>query len=531
MRKYFNPTAESFRNDLNKPIYVDKSLLISVMNKCIQEGRANIAVTRPYGFGKTSLAKMLCAYYTSGDDSKSLFDGLRISKDKSYLSYLNKFNVLYLNPMDFVGQIDNKGNPIEAMISSAIDEIKSVYKDIEVRWKDNLYEYIKCVYNKTGLRFAIIIDEYDFLIRKYPENKRYQEEYLYFLNSIFKASDSSSYIALAYLTGILPMMKSETQAKLNHFRNVSMLSEDEFFEFIGFNDEEVKDLCDGYGVSYEKIKLWYGGYVFGDKHESYCPNDVIHSVLFRRLEDFGANSSSRETIEPFIRSNKFKIRDEISFLIAGESVVIKPSDFNNTLEGIKSRDAFLTYLTHLGYLTYKGGNILGGKKLGYVKIPNYGIRQKFSKMIAKDDDYSSINSIIEKSSKLLEKTMEGDENYVAKEIQETHLKYSSAIKFNDENSLSCVLTLAYFSLQGTYRFYREWPSGKGFANMVFIPVDSSKPAFLFELKYDKNVKTAFNQILEKNYPLGLDKYKGNIIVVGINYDKKTKKHYCIIKKV
>lgn len=519
MRSYFNPNGSVFKQDLSRPIYVDKSLLISLTNKSIESGFSNLLVTRPRRFGKTYLAEMLCAYYTSGDDTKSLFDNLKISKDKTFLEYLNKFNVLYLNPMDF-GYIAYKNNinPINALITSVIDGIKSVYKEIEVKWKDSLLDYIKGVYSKNGKKFVIIIDEYDYIFREYSNNKAYQEEYLYFLNSLFKSSDSSKYIALAYLTGILPIMKSNTQSKLNNFRNISMLNNDEFSEFIGFNDEEVRAICEKYNVDYEKMKLWYDGYEFGDKHNVYCPNSVVQAAMLHRFDDYWTNTSSSETIKPFIRSNKFQIRDEISSLIAGESILINPSDFNNTIDGIKSKDDLFTYFTHLGYLAYTSGEIVDGKNLGYVRIPNYEIRQEFSKMIYGDSDFSVVNSIIDKSSKLLEKTIEGNEKYV------------SSIKFNDENSLSCVLILAYFALQGTYNFYRELPTGKGFADLVFVPVDSSKPAFVFELKYNKDAYTAINQIYEKNYPLSLDKYKGNIILVGINYEKKSKKYSCLIKK-
>ena len=125
-----------------------------------------------------------------------------------------------------------------------------------------------------------------------------------------------------------------------------------------------------------------------------------------------------------------------------------------------------------------------------------------------------------------------NEPRVAEIIDEAHDTWTSIIKYNDENSLSCILTMAYYAAQEYYDIYRELKMGKGFADMVFIPrKNKNKPAMVIELKYDKDVDAAIKQIKEKCYTGYLADYKDKILLVGINYDKETKKHECKIEEV
>ena len=74
------------------------------------------------------------------------------------------------------------------------------------------------------------------------------------------------------------------------------------------------------------------------------------------------------------------------------------------------------------------------------------------------------------------------------------------------------------------------PSGKGYADMVFIPKDD-KPAMIVELKWNQEVETAISQIKAKKYYFGLEKYLDNLLIVGISYDQKTKRHICKIEDI
>ena len=123
-------------------------------------------------------------------------------------------------------------------------------------------------------------------------------------------------------------------------------------------------------------------------------------------------------------------------------------------------------------------------------------------------------------------------DYVSESIDEIHMENTSILNYNDENSLACVINLAYYSAKDYYDIYREMKGGYGFADMVFIPKKKvDMPALVIELKYDKDAETALDQIKSKKYTESLKSYKGEILLVGINYNRQTKKHECIIEKI
>lgn len=106
------------------------------------------------------------------------------------------------------------------------------------------------------------------------------------------------------------------------------------------------------------------------------------------------------------------------------------------------------------------------------------------------------------------------------------------MKYNDENALSCVITLAYYNAVNDYTLIREMPAGKGYADIVFLPrKNSAKPAMIVELKYDQSAQGAIQQMKAKRYVKALAGYQGNLLLVGINYDKESKEHSCVIEEL
>lgn len=133
---------------------------------------------------------------------------------------------------------------------------------------------------------------------------------------------------------------------------------------------------------------------------------------------------------------------------------------------------------------------------------------------------------------LLEALWNMDEDAVAEGIDRAH-KEVSILQYNDENALSCTINLTFYFAREYYTIIRELPSGKGFADICFIPrkLYADKPAAVIELKWDKNVAGAIAQIKEKQYVDALMDYRGNLLLAGIDYNKKTKKHICVIEKM
>ena len=123
---------------------------------------------------------------------------------------------------------------------------------------------------------------------------------------------------------------------------------------------------------------------------------------------------------------------------------------------------------------------------------------------------------------------------MADQIEKIHSEYASVIQYNDENSLSSVLAIAYLSaMQYYFKPIRELPTGRGFADFVFLPKPEYRnyyPALVVELKWNKSAKSALQQIKDRKYPASIERYTGDILLVGINYDKKTKEHECVIEQ-
>ena len=138
---------------------------------------------------------------------------------------------------------------------------------------------------------------------------------------------------------------------------------------------------------------------------------------------------------------------------------------------------------------------------------------------------------IKASDRLLNATLTGDSETVAKMIEKAHSENASILKYNDENALACVISIAYYAARKKYIMHRELPTGKGFADIVFIPrknVDS--PAIVVELKHNQSADTAISQIKTKQYTEKIAEYTGEIVLVGISYDEQ-KGHSCVIETV
>ena len=166
-------------------------------------------------------------------------------------------------------------------------------------------------------------------------------------------------------------------------------------------------------------------------------------------------------------------------------------------------------------------------------IPNEEIRQEFLAATRKKQ-WNELLEFENQSEELLDATLDQDTDTVAEMMEKIHMEYASAIQYHNENSLSSVLSIAYLSAMKYYfKPVRELPAGRGFADFIFVPKVEYRqdyPALVVELKWNQSASTALQQIREKKYPDVLTAYTGKILLVGINYDKKSKKHECVIEK-
>ena len=405
---------------------------------------------------------------------------------------------------------------LELMSEEIINELES-YFHISCR-HPILPLMLSKIYENTNEQFIFIIDEWDCIFREYKINKEAQNRYLDFLRNLLK---DQPYVELVYMTGILPIKKYGTHSALNMFEEISMVDPELLPEFMGFTKDEVKALCIQYDVNYETMKEWYDGYHITNDISIFSPRSVVSSIIRKQFGNYWTSTETYEALRVYIDMNFDGLKDDVIALLAGEHISVTTSSFQNDMTTFETKDDVLTLLIHLGYLGYNASDHT-------CYIPNKEVTDSFINSI-RSSDWQETTKALLNSRALLEATWRKDEEAVARYIEEAHLDTSIHI-YNNENALSYTLAIAYIYARNHYTMVREMPTGKGVADIVLIPY-RDKPAMLIELKWDREAKTAIDQIKEKQYPKGLEKYQDGLLLVGISYDKQTKKHTCVIEEM
>ena len=519
---YLNPSNENFKEYISAPIYVDKTLMIDVVNKFMDESNKYLCVSRPRRFGKTITGDMLAAYYSKGCDSKAVFDSFQIAEKDSYQTKLNKYNVIKIDMNSEYQNADDKEMLLKNLTSKIKREIRMEFPELEIEDNYSLAESILEVYARTKQTFVIIFDEYDVFVREQVSEKLYNE-YLGFLNGLFKSGTLRPAIALAYLTGILPIVRDKVQSKLNNFREYTIIDAGKLSEFIGFTEDEVIDICNRKAIDFNECKAWYDGYKLNNV-EVYNPESVICCIENGEFSGYWSKTSSYEAIADRIRQNFKGTKEDVIQMLSGESVGVNVTRFLNTMNSFVTKDDIFTYLVHLGYLAYN-------KEDKTCYIPNREVRQEWFNAIEGNADYEVTDEIIKASKALLASTISGDEDAVAKALDISHIHVTSNRSYNNEDALQSAIYLAYIYALNEYTVVKEMTTGKGFADVVYIPVKINAPAMIIELKRNDSTDSAINQIKEKEYFDSLSHYNGDLLFVGINYDEKTKTHSCKIEKM
>ena len=293
-------------------------------------------------------------------------------------------------------------------------------------------------------------------------------------------------IEAAYMTGILPIKKYGTQSAMTDFREYTMTAPKKLAEFVGFTEQEVRQLCTDYHMDFSEFRKWYDGYSFNRVKSVYNPNSVIEAIRNEEIDNYWTQSETYESLRLYIEMNEDGLKEAIIQMLGGAKIKIDTATFQNDMTTIRCRDDVLTLLVHLGYLAYDIKN-------RSVSIPNEEVRQEFVRAVTTGK----------------------------------HTEIANLIRGSDHS----VIRVAYISCIDEYLRIDELPSGHGYADVVFFPKKASAlPLLLVELKWNKTEKSAIRQIKEKDYPQILKDYGGDILLVGINYDAKSKKHTCEIEK-
>ncbi|MBR6223072.1 MAG: AAA family ATPase [Lachnospiraceae bacterium] len=548
MATYLNPGSAKFEETLNSDIYVDKTGMIAYLNRVVRTEQKYVCVSRPRRFGKSIAANMLASYYGKGD-SRSLFESRKIAEQDNWDRYLNKYDVIKVVMTRFIKSDVSVKDSLAKMEKSIIRDIVKAYPVADYMDKTDFLQVMDDVYADTEQQFVIIIDEWDAVFRERKDDTEGQRLYLDFLRDWLKDKE---YVALAYMTGILPIKKYGKHSALNMFDEYSIIAPLQLAPYSGFTEDEVRVLCDEYGRMYDQVKEWYDGYEVCDivppdpnyeiqkatgkpiepkRYAIYSPVSVVKAVSSGIIQNYWNKTENYEALSEYIKMDMDGLKESVAFLMDGNRLKINISSYQNDMTSFHSKDDVLTMLIHLGYLGYD----IGTKE---VFIPNKEILDEF-KTSTNFDDWISTFESFKKSQKLLNATWNLEEEKVA-EILEWFHDGAENKTYNSEAALSYAIQMSYYAAQKYYTTIQELDSGKGYVDLAYLPSPKypDKPALVIELKYNKTIETAFDQIQARNYPDKLSHYKGNILLVGINYNKDVssdskdfKRHSCKIEKV
>ena len=564
MGTYLNPGEQSFRMAINSEIFVDKTELIQYLNSVINTQQRFVSVSRPRRFGKTMAADMICAYYDRKADSRELFQRRKLAdcapvqtsgKDIHWDEYLGKFDVIRLVMTKYFRKKDSVSNALQKMQKLVIRDLKMAYPDIDYFNDEDLIQSIDDVYDNIGRQAVLVIDEWDAVFRERQYDKDGQTEYLDFLRDLMK---DNKHIALAYITGILPIKKYGKHSALNMFDEYSMVQPMRLAEYTGFTESEVKALCKKYVMDFRDVSSWYDGYKVTDyipinKRKAfrlgnyfahricvYSPLSVVKAMQNGIVDNYWNKTENYEALADFIRMDFDGLKQTVALLMDGGRVKVSLKTYQNDMTTFHSKDDILALLIHLGYLGFEGEEKEGriNFEYGEVFIPNREILEEF-RTSTETDEWTGTFEQFKVSQELLTATWNKDADRVAELLEKAHNQASNKT-YHDEAALSYGVQLAYYAARKYYTTILELDSGKGYIDIAYLPAPKypNIPALIIELKYNKTADTALEQIKRQQYPDRLEHYKGNILLVAIDYDRNTsndkpefKHHECKIEEM
>ena len=521
---YLNPRNDSYEEICNSDIFVDKSELISFTNNKIRKSGKYICVSRPRRFGKSVNLNMLAAYYSKGCDSRKMFEGLKISGTKDWDEHLNKYNVIHINMQKFLSNSNSMDELLALLTRNLIRDFKKAYKHYEdIDYESGLSFCMEEIFAEENIPFIILIDEWDCIFREHRDDKNAQEKYLDFIRSWLK---DQSYVALAYMTGILPIKKYGTHSALNMFDEYSMVDSGDIADYTGFTESEVNALCTEYGLNIEQMRYWYDGYKLNTNTHLYCPRSVVASISRKRYDSYWSKTETFEALSKYIAFDFDGLNEAVSLLLAGESIPVDIRSFQNDMYSMQRKDDILTLLVHLGYLGY----LFDTKE---VYIPNKEVFDEFVTAMTVEGKWTKTIEAVQQSKELLNLTINGKADEVAEHIERVHRESCDPKHYNNEQALRYTVLISYFYAREKYTVIQEMPAGNGFADILLLPNFQNPTGIpiIIELKYDKSADSAIKQIKDRHYPDAVKDYD-RLLLVGINYDKDSpdKKHECVIEE-
>ena len=522
-----------YKSEYTRPYFVDKSKLLRELMPLAEQGNAHVCITRPRRFGKTVMANMIGAFFSKGADSSDIFDTLQIARDKDYRKYLNQYNVIYIDFSKMPGNCKSYEEYISRIEERLKRDLLKAYPEIEIYPEDSLWDILESIFDEyNGQKFIFIFDEWDCIFHKNFVTQGDRQSYISFLSNLLK---DHAYVSMSYMTGILPISKYSTGPELNMFIEYTMASEEKFSDDFGFTESEVDILYKRYlemcqsekkipYVTREGLETWYDGYYAKNGEKMYNPRSVAASLSNNNLDSYWTSSGPYDEIFYYVKHNVAEVRKDLAVMISGEGVPAKIKEYAATSMNLTTREEILSAMVVYGFLSYYQGKVY---------IPNKELMDKFDEMLQKESSLGYVYNLAKESERMLQATLNKDTCIMEEILAYAHNTETPILSYNNEVELSSIVNLVYLSARDRYRVEREDKAGLGFVDFIFYPENPADTGIILELKVDHTAEEAIQQIIDKKYSLRFQgklgekaKYTGEMLAVGIGYNKKTKEHQC-----
>jgi hypothetical protein len=524
---------DAYKTMVKSPYFVDKTLMLSEIGSMIDTSERYICITRPRRFGKTVMANMIASFFSKGCDAHDIFDPLAIAKNDAYTQYRNQYHVIFISFNEMPSNCKNYTQYISRIENRLKRDLISAFPDVAIDKEDALWDILRDIYeDREDARFIFVLDEWDYIFHRDFVTEKDKKSYIDFLSNLLK---DKQYVALAYMTGILPIAKYSSGSELNMFLEYTMASEERFSEYFGFTEAEVDILYANFirnqstpRIDRDGLREWYDGYHTKLGERVYNPRSVAAALTNNNLGSYWTSSGPYDEIYYYINHNVAAIRDELAQMVAGIPVSAKVREYAASSMNLTTKNEIISAMVVYGFLTYENG---------YVSIPNKELMDKFNDMLMKESSLGYVHQLAAESSKMLKATLAGDSDKVAKIMKYAHDTESPLLSYNSESELTILVSLVYLAARDTYRVEREDKAGTGYVDFIFYPeADRTADGIILELKVDHTAEEALQQIKDRNYALKFEakigetpRYPGRILGVGIAYDRGTKKHTCKIE--
>ncbi len=523
---------DKFKTVKNGIYFVDKSEILEELIPALQQEQRFFCITRPRRFGKTVMANMIAAFFEKSREG-SLFEDLKISEYEGYREEIGSHDVLYIDFSDMPRGCCDYEEYIARIQDGLIRDLREAYPEFEIKTDAAVWDVLSMIFDKTGDKFIFVMDEWDAIFHMSFITEQNRENYLLFLKLLLKGK---SYVELAYMTGVLPIAKYSDGSELNMFLEYNMATRVRFSEYFGFSDEEVDVLYERYlkrtkkpQITRESLREWYDGYHTASGERLYNPRSVVCALTDNQLSNYWVSSGKYDSIFTYLRCNVDQIQKDLTLMVAGEKIPSVIQEYAATASELKTKEEIYSAMVVYGLLTYEDGMVF---------IPNKELMGSYVVMLRKEESLGYVYRLANVSSQMLEATLAGDTDTMAKIIHYAHNTEVPILSYNNETELSAIINLVYLAARDWYRVEREDKAGKGYVDFIFYPIRHNQDCIILELKVDNTPQEAIAQIKEKEYALRFrgkmaeeEQYTGRILAVGISYDSKTKEHKCKVEEL